>query len=181
MELIDHVGAFLVAQMVKNLPAMEETQVWPLGWEDLPGEGNGYPLQYSCLENPLDRGTWWATYSAWGCKELNTTEWLNWTELNIRDKFKKSSESNTMDLSSYHEQLWKVKVLLTQSCPTLCNPVNSSPTGSSVPGISQAGIPEWLAIPFSRESSQCRAQTQVSSIAGRFFTIWVTRKAHQQL
>ena len=91
---------------------------------------------------------------SWGRKESDTTEWLNWTELNIRDKFKKSSESNTMDLSSYHEQLWKVKVLLTQSCPTLCNPVNSSPTGSSVPGISQAGIPEWLAIPFSRESSQ---------------------------
>ena len=61
MELIDHTGAFLVAQMVKNLPAMEETQVWPLGWEDPPGEGNGYPLQYSCLENPLDRGAWWAT------------------------------------------------------------------------------------------------------------------------
>ena len=47
--------------MVKNLPAMQETQIWPLGQEDSPREGNGYPLQYSCLENSMDRGVWWAT------------------------------------------------------------------------------------------------------------------------
>ena len=40
----------------------------------LPGEGNGNPLQYSCLENSMDRGTWWAT--AHGESELDTTEWL---------------------------------------------------------------------------------------------------------
>ena len=45
----------LVAQMVKHLPAMRETQVQFLGWED-PGEGNGNPLQHSCLENPMDGG-----------------------------------------------------------------------------------------------------------------------------
>ena len=39
-----------------------------------PGEGNGYPLQYSCLENPMNRGTWQATVR--GCKESDTTEWL---------------------------------------------------------------------------------------------------------
>ena len=38
-----------VAQMVKKLPAMQETQVQSLGWEDSPGEGNGYLLGYSCL------------------------------------------------------------------------------------------------------------------------------------
>ena len=43
------------AQRVKNLPAMQETRVQSLGWED-PLEDNGYPLQYSCLENPMDRG-----------------------------------------------------------------------------------------------------------------------------
>ena len=52
--------ASLVAQMVENLPAMQETQVQYLGWED-PGEGNGYPLQYSCLEDSMDRGPWWTT------------------------------------------------------------------------------------------------------------------------
>ena len=35
--------------------------VQSLGWEDPPGEGDGHPLQYSCLENPKDRGAWWAT------------------------------------------------------------------------------------------------------------------------
>ena len=39
---------------------MQETWVQSLGWEDSPGEGNGNPLQYSCLENPMDGGAWWA-------------------------------------------------------------------------------------------------------------------------
>ena len=47
--------------MVKHLPIMWETWVQSLGWEDPPGEGNGNPLQYSWLENPVDGGTWWAT------------------------------------------------------------------------------------------------------------------------
>ena len=47
--------------MAKNLPAMQETQVRSLGQEDSLEKGNGYPLQYSCLENSLDRGAWWAT------------------------------------------------------------------------------------------------------------------------
>ena len=51
----------LVAQIVKNLPAMQETWIWSLGWKDSPGEGNGSPLQYSCLENFMDRRSWWAT------------------------------------------------------------------------------------------------------------------------
>ena len=39
------------------------------GFGRYPGEGNSNPLQYPCLENPMDRGAWWATYSPWGCKE----------------------------------------------------------------------------------------------------------------
>ena len=59
----------------------------------------------------------------------------------------------------------------------LCNPMDCSPTGSSVHGILQARILEWVAaIPFSRGSSQSRNQTQVSHIAGRFLTNWVTRE-----
>ena len=46
--------------MVKNLPAMQETQVQSLGQEDSLGEENGYSLQYCCLENSMDRGAWWA-------------------------------------------------------------------------------------------------------------------------
>ena len=47
-------------------------------------------------------------------------------------------------------------VLGTQSCPTLCNPMDCSPLGSSIHGILQARILEWVAISFSRESSQPR-------------------------
>ena len=62
-------GASLVAQTVKNLPTIQETWVQSLSWEDPLEEGKGYPLQYSCLENPMDRGAWRG-----GHKELDTTE-----------------------------------------------------------------------------------------------------------
>ena len=52
-------NASLVAQAIKNLPAMQETQVPSLGRGRSPGEGKGYSLQYSPLENPVDRGAWW--------------------------------------------------------------------------------------------------------------------------
>ena len=59
-----------------------------------------------------------------------------------------------------------------QSCPTLCNPMDCSPPGSSVHDISEARILEWVAISFSRGSSWTMDQTQLSCIAGRFFTAW---------
>jgi len=62
-------------------------------------------------------------------------------------------------------------------CPTLCEPMDCSLPGSSVHGISQARILQWVAIFFSRGSAQPRDQTWVSWIAGRFFTIWATREA----
>ena len=51
----------------KNLLAMQETWV-QAGLARSPGEGNGNPLQYSCLENPMDRGVWWATQSMGSAK-----------------------------------------------------------------------------------------------------------------
>ena len=57
-----------------------------------------------------------------------------------------------------------------QSCLTLCNPINSGPPGSPIPGILQARTLERVAISFSRGSSQPRDGTQVSHITGRFFT-----------
>ena len=59
-----------------------------------------------------------------------------------------------------------------QSCATLCNPMDYTPHG-----ILQARILEWIAVPFSRGSSQPRDQTQVSHIAGGFFTSRATREA----
>ena len=72
-----------------------------------------------------------------------------------------------------------IKSEVTQSCPTLCYPVEYSPPGSSVHGIFQARILEWVAISFSRGSSQPRDWTQLSYIAGRCFNLWATREAHQ--
>ena len=70
----------------------------------------------------------------------------------------------------------RVKVLVAQLCLTLHDPMGCSPPGSSVHGILQAKILEWVAIPFSRASSQSRDQTQVSHIAGGLFTILAIRE-----
>ncbi|CAI9178588.1 unnamed protein product [Rangifer tarandus platyrhynchus] len=70
-----------------------------------PVEGNDYPFQYSCLENPMNRGAWRATVHR--VAELDTTEWF-----------------------STH--------VVTQSCLTLCHPIDFSPPGSSVQRIYQA-------------------------------------------
>ena len=68
-------------------------------------------------------------------------------------------------------------VLVAWSWPNLCDPMDYSPSGSSVHGILQARILEWVAMPSSRGSSQPRNQTWVSGTAGRLFTIWATREA----
>ena len=73
----------------------------------------------------------------------------------------------------------KWKVLVAQSCPTLCDPMDGSLPGTSVHGILQARVLEQVASPFSRGSSQARDQTQVSYIADRFFTSWATREAQE--
>ena len=62
-------------------------------------------------------------------------------------------------------------MLVAQSCLTLCDPMDCSPPGSSVHGILQARILEWVAFSSSRASSLPRDTTKVSYIAGRFFTI----------
>ena len=64
-----------------------------------------------------------------------------------------------------------------QSCPTLCDSMGCSLPGSSVHGIFQARVLEWVAISFSRGSSQTMDRTWVSRSAGRRFTIWATREA----
>ena len=68
----------------------------------------------------------------------------------------------------------KVNVKVAQSCPTVCDPMDYT-----VHGIFQARILEWVAFPFSRGWSQPRDQTQVSDIAGGFFTSGATREAQE--
>ena len=66
-----------VALVVKNPPAntgdIRDKGLIP-GSGRYPGGGHGNPLQYSSLENPMDRGAWWATYSPYDHKELDTTQ-----------------------------------------------------------------------------------------------------------
>ena len=71
----------------------------------------------------------------------------------------------------------KVKSEVAQLCLTLCDPMDCSPPGSSIHGIFQAKVLEWVAISFSRGSFQPRDWTQVSHTAGRRFTVWATREA----
>ena len=70
----------------------------------------------------------------------------------------------------------QTEVKVAQSCLTLCNPMNYT-----VHGILQARILEWVAIPFSRGSSQPRDRTQVSRIASRFFTSRATKLPPNQM
>ena len=73
--------------------------------------------------------------------------------------------------------LCRKTVLVAQSCLTLCDPMDCSPPGFSVLGSLQARMPEWFAISVSGGSSWPRDWTWVSCIAGRFSTVWLTRKA----
>ena len=68
----------------------------------------------------------------------------------------------------------KVKVLVSQSCPTLCDSMDCSPRGSPFHGTLQARILEWGAVPFFGGSSWPRDRTWGSHTVGRFFTIWAT-------
>ena len=98
-------------------------------------------------------------YSPWGPKGSDMTEWLNWAELT------KIYQLKFVYISEFTHSV-------TALCLTLCNPMDCSPPDSSVYGVFQARILEWVAISFSRGSSQPSDQTRVyvSSLAGGFFT-----------
>ena len=86
--------------------------------------------------------------------------------------------SYEIDIGSKFKDGMCVCVLPTQWCPAICDPIDCSLLGCSVHGILQGRIPEWVAISISRGPSWPRDQTQVSCVAGRFFTVWATRDAH---
>ena len=117
----------------------------------IPGLGrgrHGNPLQYSCLKNPHPHAPLYhGSYSPWGCKESDTTEWLSTACVCVC-----------------------VCIYVCESCSVVSH--------SLQPHGLQARILEWVAFPFSRGSFHPRNRTQVSLIAGRFFTSWATREAH---
>ena len=82
-----------------------------------------------------------------------------------------------LTLIHFYGLLFKTVTLCAQSCLTLCNPMDYSLPGSSVHGTLQSRTLEWIAIPFSRESSRPKDRTRDPCIACTFFTIWATREA----
>ena len=86
----------------------------------------------------------------------------------------------TLNCSMRHEDK-ESQSQVAQSCPTLCDPMDCSLPGSSIHGIFQAGILEWIAISFSRRSSWPRDWTRVSHIVGRRFTKEVLRHEDKTL
>ena len=76
---------------------------------------------------------------------------------------------------------WMNECEVAQLCPTLRDPMDCGLPGSSIHGILQARVLEWVAISFSRGSSQPRDWTRVSRIVGRHFTIWAIREASTHL
>ena len=116
--------------------------------------------------------------------------WTGWISLQSKGLSRVFSNTTVQNINSFVLSLlygptltsicdqWKnnereMKIKVSQSCPTLCNPM-----AYTVCGDLQARILEWLAFPFSRGSSQSRDRTQVSCIAGGFYTSWATREAH---
>ena len=85
--------------------------------------------------------------------------------------------SETFILSGETLMLSTKYVLVTQSCPTVCDDMDCSPPASSVHSILQARILEWAAIPFSRGLSQSGDQTRVPCTAGGFFNVCATKEA----
>ena len=119
------------------------------------GEGNGNPLQCSCLENPRDGGAWWAAIygvaQSWILlKQLSSSssshisvdrdKEVKITKLPYKKYFKHEDKETGHSIAA-------AKSL--QSCPILCDPIDGSPSGSPVPGILQARTLEWVAISFS--------------------------------
>ena len=94
--------------------------------------------------------------------------------MNTLQNISRLSHIEIISMFKIMQNLHSFKVLVTQSHPTLCDHVDYSLPGSSVHRTLQARILEWVAISFSRGSSWLRDLVQVSFIADRFFTVWVT-------
>ena len=116
-----------------------------------PGEGNGNPLQYSFLENSMDRGSWQAVYgtvSVWGCKSRTYLS----THSSSTKRYWMSCLKHLQGYFSLSGSLSYIVAAAAksfQSYPTLCDPIDCSPPGSPVPGILQARTLEWVSISFS--------------------------------
>ena len=135
---------------------------WRKKWQptplSLPGKSHGQRSQVG--------------YSPWHLKS-----WTRPSNKTATMNFGRNTKT-TAWISSHKGQLLSLScVLVVQSRPTLCHPMDCSPPGPSVHVILQARILEWVANASSRRSFQPRDQTHVSHIAGKIFTVWATGEA----
>ena len=152
--------------MVKNRPAntgdTRDTGSTP-GLGRAPGEGNGNPLQYSCLENPMDKGAWWATAHGVAKSQDITVRARTHTHTEIKSALRlvtrqiwlpsqsfvwdtqefthdtRNMKSSEKESTSKHLREQKIHIcccFLVKSCLTLCDPMNCNPPVSSVHGDS---------------------------------------------
>ena len=139
--------------VVKNLPAnAEDTGLIPGLGRSLE-EGNGNPVQYSCLGSPMDRGARQDIVCCCCCKSLQsypTVQPHRWQPTRLPRPWD-SPGKNTGVGCYFLLQCMKVKSEseVAQSCLTLCDPMDCSPPGSSIHGIFQARVLEWGATAFS--------------------------------
>ena len=122
------------------------------------GEGNGTPLQYSCLGNPTDGGTWWAAVHG---VAKSWTRLSNFTFIFHFDALEREMATHSRVLGPYAHLSWVREAAAAaaakslQSCPTLCDPIGGSPPSSSFPGILHARVLEWVAVAFSEYPACC--------------------------
>ena len=144
---------------------------WIPGFKRSPGEGKGYPLQCSGLENSMDCVVCVVTESQTQLSDFHFGAQENLGDYNLflrNNKLGQEKDFVTRKVphgpTCFHFQV-TIARSVTQSCPTLCHPMVYT-----AQGILQARTLEWVAFPFSRGSSQPRGQTKVSCFVGRFIT-----------
>ena len=186
---LQHVGSFLVGHVGSNQGWDLEPRHWEHGVLDTGPPGKSQQNHSKCQEAKTH-----------DIVKVNIEEWQ--LELNVFTKYhsekitfklfrKAESTANTKipnegssfkkkfneaSEQSAKETVERKESEVTQSCPTLCDPMDYSLPRSSIHGIFQARLLEWVAISFSRGSSQPRDQTWVSRIVGRHFAVWATKE-----
>ena len=163
-----------VALVVNDLPGNAEyirNTGWIPGSRRSPEGGHANPLQFPCLETPMDRGAWPAVVH----RVMKSRSWLK--QLGTHACAIGVLESKSGQIFFYkgphstYFWLWSLLqlVLSAQLCPVLCDPLECLLPDSTILGILQARTLEWVVISSSRGSSQPRDQTQVSCIS------WISR------
>ena len=143
-----------------------------------PGGGNGTPLQYPCLKNPMDRGAWWAIV------HRVTKSWTHWGFTDTQ-RHRGGPKSDMTGIFIWREKFTHTHThthtepcnnrgrdccccLVTKSCPILCDPMDCSPPGSLSMGVFSQEYCSWeVGLPFPSPGDLPNPQIELVSPAGR--------------